>query len=206
MTDERKKPSTSVATTEPANQTKVVQLSDNGLRAGNLIDTALANLSQEQVSALGVKAAEELLRLKVKAQEQSMDYVEGKKAIEDHIEAFDALDKRGRTTRHNMNSEIKTGAGRMNISSKSGASCFVATTAFGGVDHPDVRFLRAFRDGYLKYHKSGRAFIKWYWRVGPKMARIVGSNRSLRLITRAALQLLVATIRIFWHERTGVRR
>ena len=203
MADERKEPGTSVAPTTPANQTKVVQLSDNGLRAGNMIDTALANLSQEQVSALGVKAAEELLRLKVKAQEQGMDYVEGKKAIEDHIEAFDALDKRGRMTRQNVTSEIKTGAGRMNITSKSGASCFVATAAYGGADHPDVRFLRAFRDGYLEHRRAGRAFIDWYWGVGAKMALVVGSSKLLRQASRVALQVLVSGIRLFWRERIG---
>ncbi|MFP3553801.1 CFI-box-CTERM domain-containing protein [Paraburkholderia sp. SIMBA_049] len=204
MADERKGPGMSVTPTTPANQTKVVQLSNNGLHAGNLIDTALANLSQEQVSALGVKAAEELLRLKVKAQEQGMDYVEGKKAIEDHIEAFDALDKRGRMTRQSVNSEIKTGAGRMNITSKSGASCFVATAAYGGADHPDVRFLRAFRDEYLEQRRAGRAFIDWYWRVGPKLARVVGSSKSLRRASRIALQMLVGGIRLFWHDRDGV--
>jgi len=203
MTDKRKEPGMSVTSTTPARQAKAVQLSDNGLRAGNMIDTALANLTQEQVSALGVKAAEELLRLKVKAQEQGMDYVEGKKAIEDHIEAFDALDKRGRTTRQNVTSEIKTGAGHMNITSKSGASCFVATVAYGGADHPDVRFLRAFRDGYLEHRRSGRAFIDWYWRTGPKLARMVGSNKSLRLVTKTALQVLIRGIRLVWRDRNG---
>jgi hypothetical protein len=203
MTDERKEPGMPVTTT-PANRTSVVQLSDNGLHAGNLIDSALANLNQEQVSALGVKAAEELLRLKVKAQEQGMDYVEGKKAIEDHIEAFDALDKRGRMTRQNVNSEIKTGAGRMNITSKSGASCFVATVAYGDADHPDVRFLRAFRDEYLVQRRAGCAFIDWYRRVGPKMARVVGSRKSLRRASRTALQILVGGIRLFWHDRDGM--
>jgi hypothetical protein len=204
MADESKEPGMSITPTTPANQTKVVQLSDNGLRAGNMIDTALANLSQEQVSALGMKTAEELLRLKVKAQEQGMDYVEGKKAIEDHIAAFDALDKRGRTTRQDVSSEIKTGAGRMNITSKSGATCFVATAAYGGADHPDVRFLRAFRDGYLEHHRAGRAFIDWYWHVGPTMARVVGSNKSVRLASRAALQVLVGGIRMIWRDRSGV--
>ncbi|KAF7962795.1 hypothetical protein AWV80_17510 [Cupriavidus sp. UYMU48A] len=123
----------------------------------------------------------------MKAREQNLDYVAGKKALEDHIEAFDMLDKRGRLTRQNVTSDIKTGAGNMRVESKSGATCFVATAAYGDGDHPNVRFLRSFRDGWLQRRKSGRAFIDWYWRVGPKLAEVVGSREPLRLASRVAL-------------------
>ena len=60
MNDEKKKSLTT-------NNRKSVQLHNNGLNAGSLIDTALKNLNQEQVSSLMEKAAEEALRLEVKS-------------------------------------------------------------------------------------------------------------------------------------------
>lgn len=179
---------------------RVAQLRDRGVRPGQLIDAALSNLTQSQAQALMGKAADEALRLEVKAREQNLDYVAGKKALEDHIEAFDMLDKRGRLTRQNVTSDIKTGAGNMRVESKSGATCFVATVAYGDGDHPNVRFLRSFRDGWLQRRKSGRAFIDWYWRVGPKLAEVVGSREPLRLVSRVALGFLVRVIRICWQD------
>jgi hypothetical protein len=204
MAEDKKETGRSITTapfTTSAN-TNVVKLSDNGVRAGDLVDKALGTLSQEQLSALGLEAGKEIIRMKVKAQEQGMDYVAGKKAIEDHIETFDALDKRGRTTRQTVESQVNTGAGRMNITSKSGASCFVATAAYGDPDHPDVRFLRSFRDGFLAHHQVGRAFIDWYWRVGPRMARVVGPRPFLRLASRVGLRMLIQGVRLTW--RRGV--
>ncbi|GAB7549933.1 CFI-box-CTERM domain-containing protein [Cupriavidus sp. 8B] len=179
---------------------RVVQLRDGGLQPGQLIDVALSNLTQSQAQALMGKAADAALQLEVKAREQNLDYVAGKKALEDHIEAFDMLDKRGHLTRQNVTSDIKTGAGNMRVESKSGATCFVATAAYGGADHPDVRFLRAFRDGWLQHRKFGRAFIEWYWRVGPKLARVVASREQLRRASRAALRLLVRGLRLCWRD------
>lgn len=55
----------------------------------------------------------------------------------------------------------------------SGGDCFVATAAHGGRAHPDVTALRRFRDEVLVRHAAGRAFVRCYWLVGPRLARLV---------------------------------
>lgn len=180
----------------------VVKLSDNGVRAGDLVSAAISTLSQEQMSAIGMEAAKELIRIQGKAQEQNLDYVAGKKAIEDHVQTFEALDKRGRMTSQKVESQVNTGAGRMTITSKSGATCFVATAAYGDAEHPDVCFLRSFRDDFLAHQRVGRVFIDWYWRAGPKLARVVGTRPLFRLASRSALRVLIQGIRLAWRRST----
>lgn len=163
---------------------------------GQLIDQALANLTPQQVESLSEKAANEALRLQVKMREQQMDYVAGKKTIEDHIDTFEMLDKTGRTTRQKVETTVNTGAGTMRIESKSGATCFVASVAYQDPNHPDVMFLRWVRDCHLRQHNAGRRFIDWYWRTGPKIARVVERWEFLRRPSRLCLMGLVAVLRL----------
>lgn len=187
-----------------AREGRVIQLHDGGSgRVGALIDHALANLTAEQARNLSGKAAAEALRLEVKQREQNLDYVAGKKTIEDHIDTFAMLEKQGKLTRQTVVSDIKTGAGNMRIESKSGATCFVATATYGGADHPNVRFLRAYRDGCLAHTRAGRAFIAWYWRTGPRLAKWVEQSAALKLICRYALSGLVLAIKLLWKSPAG---
>lgn len=163
-----------------AQNNNAVQLHDSGLRAGSLIEQSITRLNEQQAQNLMAKAGEEALRLEVKNREQNMDYVVGKKAAEDHIDTFNMLEKGGRTTRQKVISDIKTGAGNMHIESKAGATCFVASVAYDNPNHPDVMFLRGFRDKILSNSENGRAFIAWYWRNGPKLAKVVGKSAVLR--------------------------
>jgi len=172
-----------------------VELHDNGLRAGNLIDQALSRLDSSQVQPLGVKAAEEALKLQARQAQQNIDYVTGKKVVEDHIQTWDALNKSGKTTRQSVTTDVETGAGKMRIESKSGATCFVATAAYGDWQHPDVEFLRWYRDNILSKSAIGRAFTRFYWKVGPHMAELVKPSPFLRQTARAGLGKLVAHLK-----------
>lgn len=195
-------------TTYPAvPEQRAVQLHNNGLKAGALLEQAIANLNPDQMGNLIAKAADEALRLEVKAREQNLDYVAGKKTIEDHIDTFAMLEKgkegKFTTVRQTVVSDVKTGAGNMRIESKSGGVCFVATAAYEDVDHPNVRFLRAFRDDCLVYSSGGRAFIDWYWKVGPRLALIVGNYILLKWLTRRVLSLIIVSIRLFWEVKAS---
>ena len=178
-----------------SNGNSSIQLHDNGLRSGSLIEQSLSRLSEQQAQNLMLKAGEEALRLEVKNREQNMDYVVGKKATEDHIDTFNMLEKRGKTTRQSVTSEIKTGAGNMRIESKSGATCFVASVAYDDPNHPDVMFLRGFRDNVLCASEYGRKFIAWYWINGPKLAKIVGKSIVLRRAARVLIYIIIKIIR-----------
>ena len=184
MNDEMKLPVKNTSGTE-------VKLHGNGLQAGSLIELSLSRLNTNQAQNLMSKAAEEALRLEVKNREQNMDYVVGKKATEDHIDTFNMLDKQGPLKRQLVISDIKTGAGNMRIESKSGATCFVASVAYDDPNHPDVMYLRGFRDSVLNQSAKGRAFIAWYWRNGPKLAKFVGKSAVLRNGARLAISGIV---------------
>ncbi len=178
-----------------------VQLHDSGLRAGNLIEQSVKSLNSEQRQQLIAEAAKEALRLEVKNTEQNLDYVAGKKAIEDHQDLWTGLDKSGRLTRHEVTSDIKTGAGNMRIESKAGATCFVATVAYGDPAHPDVVYLRSFRDNVLSGFVIGRGFISLYWKIGPVLAAIVKRSRLMTRAAKSSLELLVALMRRLWKDR-----
>lgn len=65
--------------------------------------------------------------------------------------------------------------------------CFVATVAFGE-GAPELTTLRAFRDRVLLRSGPGRAFVGWYYREGPALARMVGRRPWLQAATRAVLR------------------
>lgn len=75
-----------------------------------------------------------------------------------------------------------------------GGSCFVATAAYGSRMHPDVVTLRRFRDEVLVRHQAGRAFIRFYWIIGPRMAKVVRPDHLVGHVVRLALSLCVAGI------------
>ncbi|MEP3670760.1 MAG: calcium-binding protein [Roseibium sp.] len=73
-------------------------------------------------------------------------------------------------------------------------TCFVATASFGEARHPDVTWLRTYRDEVLVTHPLGRAFIRAYWRYGPSLARKVRHDgftgkTSRRIIGRIVTML-----------------
>lgn len=75
------------------------------------------------------------------------------------------------------------------------ASCFVATAVYGSPTHPDVLALRRFRDEVLVRHAAGRAFIRVYWLVGPRLARLVAADRRSGRIGRALIGPLARRVR-----------
>jgi hypothetical protein len=80
-------------------------------------------------------------------------------------------------------------------SGKSGGPCFVATTAFGDENHPDVVFLKHFRDKVLVDTKPGRWFIRWYYENGPKLSAIIGKSIFLKKLSRKTISIITFTLR-----------
>ncbi|WP_339558780.1 tetratricopeptide repeat protein [Comamonas sp. MYb396] len=58
--------------------------------------------------------------------------------------------------------------------------CFVITATMGSAQHPNVTFLRSFRDTMLVRTAFGKAFIRWYYRHGPAIARLIEGSRLAR--------------------------
>jgi len=72
------------------------------------------------------------------------------------------------------------------------SGCFVATAAYGSALEPHVNILRQFRDRYLLGWGPGRAFVAFYYRHSPPLARAIESSRFLRVTVRAVLFPVVA--------------
>ncbi|HUJ17402.1 MAG TPA: CFI-box-CTERM domain-containing protein [Nitrospirota bacterium] len=65
--------------------------------------------------------------------------------------------------------------------------CFIATAAYGYYSAPQVQVLREFRDRFLMTNGPGRAFVQWYYRVGPGAASFITNHPWLKPVVRAAL-------------------
>jgi hypothetical protein len=75
--------------------------------------------------------------------------------------------------------------------SAAAASCFIATAAYDSAIHPHVEVLRKFRDVYLLTCDTGKRFVDFYYRHGPKWAQVIAKHPSLKFFTRAALLPLI---------------
>jgi hypothetical protein len=144
-------------------------LHDNGLRAGSLIEQSLASLTREQTHTLRLKAAEKAFESEANTQKNNDLFDSAKKSVSMHVQAAHSLPGRVGESHRISSGNIKTGNGTLNIESRSGASCFVASVAYNDPNHPDVMFLRAFRDTVLTNSALGRSFINWYGRHGPQL-------------------------------------
>ena len=70
--------------------------------------------------------------------------------------------------------------------------CFIATAAYGSTEHPYLRILRDFRDGYLMPRKLGRIFVRFYYKYSPPIADFIGKHEGLKSVVRIVLLPAVA--------------
>jgi len=85
-----------------------------------------------------------------------------------------------------------------------GFSCFVATVAYGNGDYPSVKVLRQFRDLVLMKFSAGRAFVAWYYRVGPGLADSFKSSDISKMFVRIALLPFVGTAFLILYFPAGI--
>ena len=76
-------------------------------------------------------------------------------------------------------------------------ACFVATAAWGDRLHPEVVWLRSWCDRVLVRSAPGRAFIRAYWWIGPRLARHVRPDRPSGRLARGAIRAIIAGLRRF---------
>jgi type II secretion system protein G len=76
-----------------------------------------------------------------------------------------------------------------------GGGCFIATAAFESPLSKEVATLRHFRDQVLLKSRPGRAFVKFYYRFSPPLARYIARHKSLRAATRLSLYPVVYSIK-----------
>jgi ribosomal protein S27AE len=83
-------------------------------------------------------------------------------------------------------------------------ACFVVTATMGVPNHPTVVLLREFRDAYLLQRSAGRLVVKWYYKIGPHVARAITQRRTLR---RVSYWLIVQPVaKVAEYSMTRIRR
>jgi hypothetical protein len=155
-----------------------------------IIEQAMRNLTPEQIQNIAQKAAETAMDLEKKKIEQNINYQQGRQVLERHAELFANRDQSGPFNRHEITTEANLGAGKIRATSKSGATCFVATATFCDPQHETVRDLCLFRDSILAKNGLGRILISIYWKVGPKLAVAVDKFPWTRPPLRKTLTLI----------------
>ena len=73
--------------------------------------------------------------------------------------------------------------------------CYVATAVYGSYDCPQVWVLRRFRDEWLYGFSAGRAFIKLYYAVSPKLVRLFGKSRVFNSTVKCLLDKMVLRLK-----------
>ena len=80
------------------------------------------------------------------------------------------------------------------------SGCYIATAVYGSYSAPQVYTLRKFRDRVLMNSGAGRAFVKFYYRVGPKMAVTIGKVDFMNRFVRSVLNRFVKRLNAKWGE------
>ena len=74
-------------------------------------------------------------------------------------------------------------------------SCFVATAAYQNINHPNVDYLRWYRDSHLMPNKFGKMFITIYYIVGPLISIPVKKYQFINKITRKIINRIVILLK-----------
>lgn len=111
---------------------------------------------------------------------------------------YNHYDKRGHKT--GSSSKNIFGGGYTHYDAKgnkigsSNEGCYIATCVYGSYDCPEVLVLRKFRDTVLKKSLPGRAFIKGYYAISPKLVSWFGETKWFCRFWRRFLDRMIARI------------
>ncbi len=86
-----------------------------------------------------------------------------------------------------------------------GGPCFIATAAYGSTMHPNLQYLRQYRDLVLERHSHGRAFVGWYYAHSPPIADWIAEREWARAAIRMALWPVVASLKAMRNIDTTYR-
>jgi len=75
-----------------------------------------------------------------------------------------------------------------------GGQCFIATELYGG-DSDQVAILRRFRDRVPLSNYLGRRFVTAYYRLGPRIIKVMRRSTMVRFLLQAVVGLLLLVVR-----------
>lgn len=138
---------------------------------GEILSIVLKSLSQEDIQRLKQKAAEGALALEMDKLTKVNQFHVSSADISSFISTVRELEvahnRPGST--YTASGSFKTASGTTTIQSKKG--CYIATQVYCGEWHPNVIFLKSFRDSFLLKNTYGESFVRCYYAVSPKLSK-----------------------------------
>ena len=105
------------------------------------------------------------------------------------------------TSNNSYNSNSNANAANMGYNSYKGGAlpprkkgCYIATCVYGSYDCKEVWRLRRYRDFYLDNHWFGRAFIKIYYFISPKLVKLFGNQKWFKNISKKLLDKKISKL------------
>lgn len=140
-----------------------------------------AKVGKEQLDTIEkyIKMDEKLLAVKYVKEISGMELVDAK----NYVDNFYAIDK----TLPQNHIDLNT----VESPKKSSGGCYVATCVYGSYDCPEVWTLRRYRDETLAATWYGRAFIRTYYAVSPKLVKCFGHTKWFKSIFEKKLDRMV---------------
>lgn len=90
----------------------------------------------------------------------------------------------------NQNSHLTTSTSS-SASTVPKIGCYIATCVYGSYDCPQVWTLRRYRDNVLAESALGRAFIRFYYAVSPRLVKVFGGCSPVRSVWKVFLDKMV---------------
>lgn len=78
---------------------------------------------------------------------------------------------------------------------KTRSECFIATATYGTPMANEIDILRKWRDASLLQNKSGRLFVKIYYRISPPIAVFISKSNKRKIIMRKILKPLIRVLK-----------
>ena len=85
---------------------------------------------------------------------------------------------------------------------KKSSGCYIATCVYGSYDCPPVWILRRYRDYTLAESKPGRAFIRAYYAISPKLVKCFGHTNWFKKLWKKILDRMIVKLQAKGVEST----
>lgn len=110
---------------------------------------------------------------------------------------FDSITDQQRTmAREHIASNYSNDPPSKPNSKSSSGGCYIATSAYGSYDCPEVWVLRRYRDQELANRRFGRLFIGSYYKISPLLVKAFGSSDWFNDFARSILDKWIRSLRI----------
>lgn len=107
--------------------------------------------------------------------------------------AYGKLKSSQQSTSQYNSSSNNSNSSSNSYSGSGSSSCFIATAVYGSYDAHEVLILRRWRDNRLSSNRIGEKFIRFYYKISPRIASWIRDRALIRIVTREFLDIFINT-------------